>query len=200
MATGLVGSLAVAAGGITAGVLFSHGDHQADRTANAAGLAQAAGTSLPPWARPADTEQRARTAGLVVSSSEGTRVHFHAHLDVFIDGKPTPVATGVGVGTQNLAELHTHDATGVLHIEAPAAKPYTLGELFTEWNVRLDPTHLGGFTTGNGKTLGAYVGGKPFTGNPATIPITAHEEIALAFGAQGSGTAVPSNYKFPQGE
>jgi hypothetical protein len=165
--------------------------------------APAKGTGMPPWPLPADPVAGARSAGLSIGPLEGTAKHFHAHLDVLVNGKKIPVPGNLGIATsgQQLAELHTHDDTGVLHIEAPTTnKRYTLGQLFDEWNVQLTATSIGGLKTDATHTLTAYVGGKPQTGDPAAIELTPHREIALVYGPKGQKVQVPSSYKFAQGE
>jgi hypothetical protein len=159
-------------------------------------------TGGPPWPRPDDTAERGRAIGLSVAPMEGTARHFHTHLDVLVDGRPVEVPAGLGIATsgQEMSELHTHDTTGVLHIEAPATgKRYVLGQLFTEWNVRLDGTNLGGLRTGDGRTLTAYVDGQRQDGDPADIELTAHREIALVYGPGDARPKVPSSYHFAQG-
>jgi hypothetical protein len=163
----------------------------------------AKGTGMPPWPLPPDPVAGARAAGLAIGPLEGTAKHFHAHLDVLVNGKKVPVAANLGIATsgQQLAELHTHDDTGVLHIEAPTTnKRYTLGQVFDEWNVQLTPTAVGGLKADAAHTLTAYVDGKPQTGDPAAIELTAHREIALVYGPKGQKVQVPSSYKFAQGE
>lgn len=165
--------------------------------------APANGTSMPPWPVPADPVAGARAAGLSIGPLEGTAKHFHAHLDVLVNGQKIPVPANLGIATSGaqLAELHTHDDTGVLHVEAPTTtKRYTLGQLFDEWNVRLTAAAIGGLKTDAGHTLTAYVNGKPHSGDPAQIELTAHEEIALVYGPKGQKFTAPSSYKFPQGE
>jgi hypothetical protein len=99
-----------------------------------------------------------------------------------------------------MSELHTHDTTGVLHIEAPTTgKRYALGQLFAEWNLRLDATDLGGLKTGGGRTLTAYVDGRRQDGDPARIELAPHREIALVFGPAGARPRVPASYAFPAG-
>jgi hypothetical protein len=89
----------------------------------------------------------------------------------------------------------------VLHIEAPdKTHTYVLGQLFAEWDVRLDATHIGSLTAGHGKQLTAYVNGKRVSGNPADIRLTRHEEIALVYGAPGAKVTVPKSFDFPPGE
>jgi hypothetical protein len=166
-------------------------------------MAKGSETALPPWPVPADPVAGARTAGLDVKPMEGTAKHFHAHLDIIVDGKPVPVPANLGIdpNQQAMSELHTHDATGVLHIEAPTTnKRYTLGQLFDEWQVRLSATGVGGLKDNGKNTLSAYVDGKKQTGDPASIELTAHREIALVYGPPGAKVNVPKSYEFPQGE
>jgi hypothetical protein len=145
----------------------------------------------------------ARAVGLDVKPQEGTAVHFHTHLDILVDGKPVPVPANLGISTteQAMSELHTHDTRGVLHIEAPTTnKHYTLGQVFSVWQVRLTPTSIGGLTADSTKTFVAYVDGKKWDGDPAAIELKSHEEIALVYGSKDAKVKVPSSYKFEQGE
>jgi hypothetical protein len=154
------------------------------------------------WPRPADTADRARAIGLSVAPMEGTARHCHAHLDILIDDRPVSVPAGLGIATsgQEMAELHTHDTTGVLHVEAPTTgKRYVLGQLFTEWGLHLDATDLGGLKTGGGRTLTAYVDGRRQSGDPANIELAPHREIALVYGPASARPKVPSSYVFPSG-
>ena len=154
------------------------------------------------WARPDDTADRARAAGLSVAPMEGTALHFHTHLDILVDGVPVTVPAGLGIAGsgQEMAELHTHDTTGIVHIEAPTTgKRYALGQLFGEWNLRLDATDLGDLKAGGGRILTAYVDGRRQGGDPAAIELTRHREIALVYGPANARPKVPSSYAFPSG-
>jgi hypothetical protein len=156
----------------------------------------------PTWSRPDDTADRARAIGLSVAPMEGTALHFHTHLDILVDGRPVTVPAGLGIAGsgQKMAELHTHDTTGILHIEAPTTgKRYTLGQLFAEWNLRLDATDLSDLKAGGGRTLTAYVDGRRQGGDPAAIELTRHREIALVYGPANARPEVPSSYAFPSG-
>ncbi len=53
-------------------------------------VAMGSDTALPPWPVPADPVAGARAAGLDVRPMEGTAKHFHAHLDIVVNGKPGP--------------------------------------------------------------------------------------------------------------
>ncbi|HEU5156469.1 MAG TPA: hypothetical protein VFU43_05690 [Streptosporangiaceae bacterium] len=195
---GATGAVVAALGGGAAWAIVSN-NNKTEQPASASGTGQ------PPWPLPADPIAGAKAAGLNVAPSEGNALHIHAHLDVFVNGKEVPVPANLGISRSGneLAELHTHDDTGVLHIESPSKdKRFTLGEVFSEWNVRLTPTQIGGLTTDAARTLTAYVDGKKQAGDPAAIQLTAHRQIALVFGdaATNAKVKVPSSYKFAEGE
>ena len=142
-------------------MVASGSSNKPSQTANltkAIRLAASAGTGSPPWPRPTDTITRAQQAGLFVGSSEGTAVHFHAHLDLLINGQSQPVPAGLGLTSTKDSELHTHDASGVIHIEAPGQGQWFLGQVFDEWNVRLTSTDIGGLAANAKDNLRAYVG------------------------------------------
>jgi len=163
----------------------------------------ATGTSTPPWAVPANTSERIQAARLSTSAMTPGGAHFHPHIDIRVDGKAVPVAANIGVetATGTMSELHTHDASGIVHIESAAKDDrYVLGQLFTEWNVRLDRTHLGGLTADSARSLVAFVDGKRFNGDPARIELLAHRQIALLFGTRDQQANPPSTYNFPAGE
>lgn len=127
--------------------------------------------------------------------------HAHAHLDVSIDGQPVVVPGGIGIGrsSEGISPLHTHNASGVIHIESSVNRAYTLGEFFTEWDVSLSPDNVGGLRVGDGKTLRIFVNGSQVAGNPAAVIINAHDEIALIYGNHQSAGPIPSRYEFPSG-
>ena len=155
----------------------------------------------PPWNAPADAAAAVRAAGLPMLSQEGTVLHIHAHLDVNVDGQPVEVPAGIGIdrSRRGISPLHTHDPTGVIHIESPVKQAFTLGEFFTEWDVTLSPNNVGGLHVGDGKALRIFVNGTQVTANPAALVINAHDEIALIYGNPQSTGSIPSRYDFPSG-
>jgi hypothetical protein len=74
--------------------------------------------------------------------------------------------------------LHTHAADGIIHIESPVRRTFTLGEVFDIWGQQLGPDRAGP-TTGH---VTAIYNGKLYHGNPRDIPLTAHAQIQLDIG------------------
>lgn len=143
--------------------------------------------SLPDRLSPLDLTTMAGHNGLVM--------HFHVHLDIFVNGKrvKVPQYVGINLGGGYLTELHTHDTRGVLHIEAQKKRDFTLGQFFAEWAVFLNAHQIGGY-----KGLKWYVNGKQQTGNPQNLVFKPHQEIALVVGKPPP--KIPSSYKFLAGE
>jgi hypothetical protein len=176
--------------------------------ATATAVAAPTGVTLadtpPPWPLPADAKPYIAAAGLSVLDAEQLAVHYHAHLDVIDDGAAVAVPAGIGFVISDgratgITVLHTHDTSGIIHVESAVKKPYTLGQVFTEWGVALDATQVGGLHADDAHVLSMYVNGKRVTGNPAKLRLKSHQEIALWYGPKGQTPTVPKSYKFPAG-
>ena len=152
-----------------------------------------------PWT-PELAHLRARLAaiGLPALSAEGTALHIHAHLDLFVDGAPVAVPAEIGDDEPALiSPVHTHDATGIIHVESPRIETFTLGQFFDVWGLRFTADALGGYVRDASSTITVYVNGAPYDGDPRMIPLTSHEEIAVVYGA--APAVVPSSFAFPSG-
>jgi len=159
-------------------------------------------TSNPPWDVTADASAAVAAAGLPMLGAEGNAVHIHAHLDVVINGTPVQVPADIGIdeARQQISPLHSHDTTGVIHIESPT-KPatFTLGEFFTEWQVSLAANHIGALTADDTHHLKVYVNGTLRDGDPAGIVLAAHDEIAVVYGTDGQQQNPPHTYAWTNG-
>ena len=122
----------------------------------------------------------------------GAVLHHHANLLIYVDGQQFPVAAGIGYNPNAnvFSPLHTHDTSGVIHIESadPTFQP-VLGQFFDVWGVYLTKECLGDKCAAGHSTLHAYVNGKEWTGDPTQIPLNDQLVIVLAF---GSADQVPS--------
>ena len=98
---------------------------------------------------------------------------------------PAYIGIAGGANATGLSSLHTHDSSGVIHIESPAGRRFTLSQVFNEWNVLLSPTQIGSLKTGGGKTLTTYVNGKVLTTDPGKLELVKHQEIAIVYGTAG---------------
>lgn len=158
----------------------------------------------PPWPLPSDARPYIQAAGLRVLSGEQLQVHYHAHLDVIVNGSKVTVPAGIGFVLDHgqatgITVLHTHDTSGVIHIESASNKAYTLGQVFTEWGLALSASQVGSYMVDATHSVAAYVDGHRFTGNPATLRLAPHLELALWYGPAGQTPHVPKSYHFSSG-
>jgi hypothetical protein len=159
-------------------------------------------TSNPPWDAPADASAAVAAAGLPMLGEEGSALHIHAHLDIIVDATPVQVPADIGVdeARQKISPLHSHDTTGVIHIESPTnPATFTLGQFFTEWQVSLSADRLGGLAADDTHHLKMYVNGTLHDGDPAGIVLAAHDEIAIVYGTDAPHTTVPNSYQWSNG-
>jgi hypothetical protein len=177
----------------------------------AAGASTSASTSAPAanggaastgWSRNPDQTSTSKKAGLPMLGGEMTQVHYHAHLDIVVDGQPVTVPQYVGIdeNAQTITALHTHDTSGVIHIESGADIPFTLGQFFTEWGQPLSATQVGPVAVGADKAVHLVVNGKEATGDPSKYVLKSHDEVALWVGAKDQTPQVPASYNFPAGQ
>jgi len=108
--------------------------------------------------------------------------HLHAHLTIIKDGVTQRVPQQIGL-TGCAYELHTHDYSGVIHVETSAAKKFTLGQFFAVWGQPLSSTNVAGLTgspvrffTSDADNLSEY------TLDPTAIEITQHRSIYIVIG------------------
>lgn len=155
-------------------------------------------TGPPPWDNgSAYLPDRLSTLGLSQLSSEGSVLHIHNHLDVYVNGKKVTVPEGIGAyASAWLTEIHTHTTDGIVHVESPSKQDFRLGQVFGEWGVKLTASCVG--SSCGAKQLHWWVNGKPMTGDPAQLVLKAHQEIVVAHGTPP--TVVPKTYKFAPGE
>jgi len=142
--------------------------------------------------------------GIEGSSREMLQVHVHAHLSLFHKGQQIAIPYGIGIvqpfqvnnGFVGMGAgiywLHTHDATGIIHVESPDSRTYTLGQFFDIWGQPLDSGNVAGLTG----TVRAFVDGTRVTGSPRAIVLGAHTQITLQVGAP---FVTPPVYSFPAG-
>ena len=145
--------------------------------------------------------------GIEAGAMEQTLFHIHSHLAIYVNGQQKLVPYGIGIvppyGLQNTGSgpfvaggskfywLHTHDETGIIHIESPQQRTFTLGNLFDLWHQPLSATQVGP-TTG---PVSVLVNNNPVGGDPREIALGPHDVIQLNI-----GTPEPFHaYTFPNG-
>jgi hypothetical protein len=145
--------------------------------------------------------------GIQCQASEQVLFHIHARLTVFVNGAPRQIAYGIGIPDAQASPtpagpfvgsgtcfywLHTHAADGIIHIESPVERTYTLGNFFDIWGQKLGPADVGPVA---GRVT-AFYNGRWFRGDPRDIPLSRHAQIQLDVGQPLVG---PAKISFPSG-
>ncbi len=118
--------------------------------------------------------------------------HWHPHVSLFRDGEQIAVPAAVGIkdpvlvspGTYGAGAngcyywIHTHDATGIIHVEPENSSRMTLGQLFDTAGLSLSSTEVAGYSA----PVTVYVDGVRYTGDPRAIEFVDRGEITIFSG------------------
>ena len=145
--------------------------------------------------------------GIECNAGEQTLFHIHAPLAIYVDGRARAMPYGIGIPGARAEPilgapfvttgdcfywLHTHAADGIIHIESPVARVYTLGDFFDVWGQPLTRRRVG---PARGPVTALY-NGRVFEGDPRSIPLNRHAQIQLDVGRPLVG---PGTITFPEG-
>jgi hypothetical protein len=96
------------------------------------------GTSAP---ASAELVRNTKAAGVPLLDAEGVATHIHTTLKVIVNGKnkQVPAFIGIDPASGKIAALHTHDTSGLIHLEsAKENDSFTLDQFLTVWGMPAD--------------------------------------------------------------
>jgi hypothetical protein len=137
--------------------------------------------------------QRLKLIGIPPGGQE--KFHIHAMLHIYVNGLLRPLPANIGLDPAKGVEssIHTHDSTGIIHMEAPHPFNYTLGDFFSIWGVKLGPAQVGGLKGYGGDHLHFYLNGRPLS-NPAARVLHKGDSVVIGYGAVSSFPHKPSTF------
>ena len=138
--------------------------------------------------------------GIQCNTMEMLQFHIHAHLDIFVNDHLIYIPPQIGImDGKCIYWLHTHDGTGIIHIESPLKRDFTLGQFFEVWKGKLNNSKSFDDILGGKQVPTVYVNGNkvPSDVNYKDVKLNAHDEIALVYGTPPK--SIPSKYSFPEG-
>ena len=91
--------------------------------------------------------------------------HEHATLKIFIDGAETNIPANIGVDDDascnpGMRGIHTHDATGKLHVETPSSMDAPVGAFFEIWDETFNENQILNSVADKNDELVMYVNGE----------------------------------------
>lgn len=178
---------AVVVGAVAIVVLRARGEPPLGSEAAPADAALPGALTAPaPW--PPNGEalaERLERLGLPTLAGEGEALHIHVVLEILIDGRPVPIPGGIGIDPEGrfLAPIHTHDASGTVHVESDLVRAFRLGEIFDVWGIPIDARCLGPYCAGGGATLVYAMDGEPVAGDPREAELADGQVLRVEFSA-----------------
>ena len=130
-----------------------------------------------PWPPETSSSKKGlKEIGLPVLTREGAVLHTHEHLDIFVAGRQVPVPSDIGIGNAAgfIAPIHTHDETGIIHVESPTSRTFDPGQFLDIQGVLFTKDCIGGYCGQGDKSLEVFVNGNMFQGDPRTIEVDTH--------------------------
>lgn len=145
---------------------------------------------------------RLKAIGLDALPKEALAFHIHQRMAVLVNGRGQYLPAGIGIdkNLKFISELHTHDESGIIHVEAPKARKFTLGQFFDVWGLRFSSKCLGGYCNKGDRHVMVWTDGARVHDDPRKIVLTSHLSIVVAYGTEKSvPKPIPKHFLFPQG-
>ena len=140
----------------------------------------------PPWQPEyAHLKERIRTLKLPPIGKE--QFHTHALVHIYNNGLLVEVARNIGLDprTKAFSSIHTHDSSGIVHMESQRPFKFTLGDFFAIWGVQFGDKSLGSLKDEGDKQVHVYVNGKRVA-NPAGYVLRDNDNVSIGYGTDGS--------------
>lgn len=108
-------------------------------------------------------------------------MHIHPALKIVILGRSEAIPANVGIPSpQCMHPLHTHDATGVVHIESKEIRDFYLKEFFAVWGKTFNRDQILDYKTDAAHRLRITVNGKE-TGEFENLIMRDKDEIVIYY-------------------
>ena len=108
-------------------------------------------------------------------------LHIHQKLSITVFGEEQVIPANIGINNTCMAEVHTHDSSGEIHIESvDAGDKRTLGDFFAVWGEMFSQNQILDNVNGETGTVKLLVNGEPNT-EFANYVMKDHDVIEISF-------------------
>jgi hypothetical protein len=136
--------------------------------------------------------------GVKCASGMAETFHVHAHLAIVKNGQWLALPAQIGLPSSCNYEMHTHDHTGIIHIETPYEKTFTLGQFFDIWGEPLTTTNVAGMTGDVVVYINDNGDARRYMGDPRNIVLSSHRDITLQIGTPAVTSLATYSWYEPQ--
>lgn len=134
------------------------------------------------------------------TSDAFTKYHIHSHLTLIVDKQQAVVPGEIGVDkeTNCMHPIHTHGTDGLIHVESPVQKDFTLGDFFYLWGKTFNSNQLDQNKVDTEHGLKFYVDGKE-SDQFENLALKDHHDIVIDYYTLKDGPdKLPEPYKFAE--
>jgi len=93
------------------------------------------------------SEKSNREVALTCTTDMATQFHIHSTLEILVNGEAQTIPANIGVQSACMNSLHTHTPDGLLHVESPEKRDFTLADFFAVWKQPLAQDSLLAYKT-----------------------------------------------------
>ncbi|HTU71031.1 MAG TPA: hypothetical protein VMF11_12015 [Candidatus Baltobacteraceae bacterium] len=152
--------------------------------------------------------------GITCDPTMSNNYHIHVYLGIYVNGQQAALPIAIGMENPGPPDdgfidtatcfyhIHTHDSSGIVHVEDPdpnnipiTGTMYTVQNILDVWGITADSNHFGPFTG----PVRVFTSGQVYRGdsnnglvpatdltfygtNPVTVPLYSHEVIDVEIG------------------
>ena len=110
-----------------------------------------------------------------------TQFHIHPHLEIMVNGQKQEIPTGIGIDEAVcMHPLHTHDVSGIIHVESPEQRDFTLDDFFFIWNKKFSKDQILDYKADDKHVIKETINGKEVQDYENTI-LRDKDEIVISY-------------------
>lgn len=114
-------------------------------------------------------------------SHNALALHIHPHLEIEINGQKQAIPQGIGVSSNVMRVIHTHDDTGKLHVESPVPHTFKLQDFFTVWEKTFSDSCIFEYCNNETHQLRMTVNSQPSSAY-GELPLKDLDNIRIVYG------------------
>lgn len=107
----------------------------------------------------------------LINGHTNLKQHIHPEFSITVDGVPETLPANIGVTDDCMAEIHTHDATGMVHIETVHPKTFVLADFYAVSGTALERPGYNVSVSSNATPVQ----------DPLTMQLADHQKIEIVY-------------------
>ncbi len=133
------------------------------------------------WGSSNSSPQTTRALAFSCTTDTLTTFHIHPHLVITINGQDQQIPAGIGNSITCLHPIHTHDTSGMIHVESPSPRDFTLADFFAVWGKTFNHNQILNSVADASHTITMTVNGVP-SQDFEDLVLRDKDQIVIAYG------------------